>query len=186
MKKHITIMLIVMLTFFGCKDNSTSTENTVETTTPTEILVQTITHDDFSVAKPKSWKEAVLPQARLYKYFPPEVNSTDPRPENIMIVVDNAPKDNKSIEQIVDIIIEGSQKANPDMKVIDKPKAAKLGPLEGVMIGTERTFDREKMRSVQIFAKTDKKMYVMTYSCEVGNCKNYYVFDIMAESFHPL
>ncbi|MEM4244699.1 MAG: hypothetical protein QW404_03930 [Candidatus Nanoarchaeia archaeon] len=181
MNKYIMLTLLVIILVSGCKNNISETNNSAQIgTETTKILVQNITHKDFTIIKPKSWKETSLPQATLYKYFPPEVNSSDARPENIMIIVDNTPKD-KSIEEVIKLIVEGSQ----DLKITEGPKPAKLGPLEGMMIRTEKTFDGEKMESIQIFAKNDKKMYAMTYSCMAGNCKNYHIFEMMAKSFQP-
>lgn len=103
-----------------------------------------------------------------------------------MIVVANATEaGGKSIEEMIKEGIKRGQKTTPDLKILEGPKAAEIGQLKGMEVRTEGTIDNEKMESVQIFAMNDKKIYIMTYSCKVGNCKNYYVFQTMVKNFKP-
>jgi hypothetical protein len=185
MKNYIIVTLLVILAFSGCKNNSST--NDIQDTPTTKVLVEPISHPEFTGIKPKEWKEMVIPQVPLYKYFPDGVNSTEKHPENIMIMVANATEvQGKSISQLIDDSVKSMQKTITDLKVIDKPKTVNIGPLDGMQVITQGTVDGDKMQSAQIFAKNNKKIYIMTYSCKVGSCKNYHILELMAKNLNPL
>jgi hypothetical protein len=141
-----------------------------------------VTHNTFSIFKPKEWQEIQYSSNTLV-YLASGSSINDSFSEKISMIVGFLPEnETRTLEELTQLELAKSKELMPDMQIISQ-EPCHLGQLDGIrLLFTTRIQDRI-IEVTQLRAGQGNRVYAFSNQCEKGNCQYKGIFYDMATSF---
>jgi hypothetical protein len=183
----LVAVLIISVLIIGCQPKSPPTgANTNELLNSQAFVAiqnpERVTHNTFSMVKPKEWKEVQYASSVLV-YLPPESDIKDQFAEKYSMAVGFLPENNTdSLKELTDKDMIKMKELMPALE-IGNYEDARVGQLDGLRIKFLIRVQNRTIESTQLRTMQGRVLYAFSQQCLEGECKYTDTFYEMAESF---
>jgi len=191
LKFFIAFLFFIIVIFFlmGCQKKIVSGQKTPVELNPEEAQKfvainnpERVTHNTFSMVKPKEWKE-VLYASNTLIYLPPESSINDSFSEKISMIVGFVPEnETRSLKEITEESFAKSKEIMPSIELVSEDDY-RLGQIDGIRLVFTARIQNRTLEITQIRARQGRVVYAFSTQCEQGMCQHTDIFYEMAGSF---
>ncbi|MFH0870152.1 MAG: hypothetical protein V1866_03790 [archaeon] len=142
-----------------------------------------VTHNTFSMVKPREWKEVQYTNNILI-YLPPESGINDSSAEKYSMIVGFLPENNTlSLKELTDMDMAKSKETLPALEIIGDYEPVGVGQLDGLKLRFRIKVQDKTIESTQLRTMQGNRIYAFSQQCLEGGCKYTDIFNEMIGSF---
>jgi len=181
----VAVLIIGCINFTKPADNTNSDSNkSIPAEEKADYVGEqtTIIHKDFKTIIKTDWQEFEI-QPQTFIYLPPNTAQDDINAEVISIIMTYlGPNNQLTLNNILEQGVENSKTIIPDFELTENSDNSQLD-MPGKKIKFTGTQNNIKRNNAQVFGIKNNTLYTITYSCPVGNCNSYSIFNTIINTF---